>query len=74
LGTSNLFRAGHQIRLDISSSNFPLRDANPNTGEAFADRHGPPVIARNAIYVGDDHPSNVVLPIRHSERGSEDSK
>jgi uncharacterized protein len=74
LGTSNLFRVGHQIRLDISSSNFPLRDANPNTGEAFADRHSPPVIARNAIYVGADHPSNVVLPIRHSERGSDDSK
>ena len=39
LGASNVFRAGHRIRLDISSSNFPLRDANPNTGQPFADRN-----------------------------------
>ena len=36
LGASNVFRAGHRIRLDISSSNFPLRDANPNTGQPYA--------------------------------------
>src|SRR6185437_2934509 len=30
--TSNLFKAGHRIRLDISSSNFPHFDVNPNTG------------------------------------------
>jgi putative CocE/NonD family hydrolase len=30
--TSNLFKAGHQIRLEISSSNFPMWDRNPNTG------------------------------------------
>jgi len=66
-GTSNLFRAGHQIRVDISSSNFPLRDANPNTGEPFAERHSPPEIAHNTIYVGAEHPSSIVLPIRHGE-------
>ncbi len=31
--TANRFRAGHRIRLDISSSNFPKFDVNPNTGE-----------------------------------------
>ena len=31
--TSNLFKAGHRIRVDISSSNFPRFDINPNTGE-----------------------------------------
>lgn len=31
--TSNLFRAGHRVRLDVSSSNFPRFDVNPNTGE-----------------------------------------
>jgi predicted acyl esterase len=31
--TSNLFKKGHRIRLDVSSSNFPHFDANPNTGE-----------------------------------------
>jgi putative CocE/NonD family hydrolase len=71
VGTSNLFRPGHRIRVDISSSNFPLRDANPNTGEPFADRNSPPMTARNTIYIGADHPSDIVLPIRHAERNSE---
>ena len=31
--TSLVFRRGHRIRLDISSSNFPRFDVNPNTGE-----------------------------------------
>jgi putative CocE/NonD family hydrolase len=70
-GTSNLFRAGHKIRLDVSSSNFPLHDANPNTGEAFANRNSAPVTARNTIYVGAKYPSDVVLPIRHGNRNSE---
>jgi hypothetical protein len=35
--TSNLFRKGHRIRLEISSSNFPRFDRNPNTGRASAE-------------------------------------
>jgi putative CocE/NonD family hydrolase len=35
--TSNVFRAGHRIRLEISSSNFPRFDRNPNTGRVVAD-------------------------------------
>jgi hypothetical protein len=35
--TSNVFRAGHRIRIEISSSNFPRFDRNPNTGTAVAD-------------------------------------
>ena len=31
--TANLFQPGHRIRLDVSSSNFPKFDVNPNTGE-----------------------------------------
>jgi uncharacterized protein len=34
--TSNLFKAGHRIRLEVSSSNFPRWDRNPNTGGPFA--------------------------------------
>ena len=30
--TANLFKAGHRIRIDVSSSNFPKYDVNPNTG------------------------------------------
>lgn len=62
--TSLLVRAGHRIRLDVSSSNFPRFDVNPNTGEAFADRKLPPLVAHNTVHLGADHPSCVVLPIR----------
>lgn len=63
-GISNLFRAGHRIRLDISSSSFPHFDVNPNTGEPFAARRLPPVVARNTIHVGANHSSHIVLPVR----------
>ncbi|HEV2579345.1 MAG TPA: CocE/NonD family hydrolase, partial [Ktedonobacteraceae bacterium] len=33
--TSNVFKAGHRIRVDITSSNFPRWDRNPNSGHAF---------------------------------------
>ena len=62
--TSVLFRAGHRIRLDIASSNFPRFDVNPNTGEPFAERRRPPVIARNTIHFGPDHPSHIDLSVR----------
>ena len=59
--TSNLFLAGHRIRLDISSSNFPRLDLNPNTGEPVG-RHTRSEIAHNAVYVDHNRPSNLVLP------------
>lgn len=60
--TSNLFAAGHRIRLDIASSNFPHFDVNPNTGEAegMARRRQ---IAVNSVHVDADHPSHIVLPM-----------
>jgi uncharacterized protein len=60
--TSNVFKAGHQIRLDISSSNFPRFDVNPNTGAALGDERGA-VATMNTIYMDKDHPSHVVLPV-----------
>jgi predicted acyl esterase len=60
--TSNLFRRGHRIRLDVSSSNFPRFDVNPNTGEPVG-RHTHLVVAHNAVYCDAAHPSHVVLPI-----------
>ena len=61
--TSNLFRRGHRIRLDVSSSNFPRFDANPNTaGEPFA-LGGERVTAENSVYVDRERPSRVVLPV-----------
>jgi len=43
--TSNLFKAGHRIRLEVSSSNFPRFDRNPNTGhDLFADAETQPAL------------------------------
>lgn len=58
----NLFKAGHRIRIDISSSNFPRFDVNPNTGGALGATDELRV-ANQAIYHDLEHPSHVVLPI-----------
>ncbi|MDB5762848.1 MAG: antibiotic hydrolase, partial [Herminiimonas sp.] len=60
--TSNLFKKGHRIRIDISSSNFPRFDINPNTGEPEG---GSPNyrVAKNRIYLDSTHASQVILPI-----------
>jgi putative CocE/NonD family hydrolase len=60
--TSNLFKAGHRIRIDISSSNFPHFDCNPNTG-APEGHAGPTLVATNRVYLDRTRPSHVVLPI-----------
>jgi putative CocE/NonD family hydrolase len=67
--TSNLFKAGHRIRLDISSSNFPHFDINPNTGEpeGLARRRQ---VAVNAVFVDADHPSHIVLPVIPAASGA----
>jgi uncharacterized protein len=59
--TSNLFQAGHRIRIDISSSNFPRFDLNPNTGEPIG-RHSHSIPARNAVHLDREHRSHVMLP------------
>ena len=60
--TSNLFLAGHRVRLDISSSNFPRFDVNGNTGENPAWSQTK-VQAENLVYHDGDHPSHLVLPV-----------
>lgn len=60
--TSNRFVRGHSLRLDISSSNFPHFDVNPNTGAPEGTgltRRS----ARNTVYMDAEHPSHVMLPI-----------
>ena len=60
--TSNVFKKGHRIRVDISSSNFPRFDVNPNTGEPLNDnRHRKSAI--NTIFHDVDTPSHIVLPV-----------
>jgi putative CocE/NonD family hydrolase len=60
--TSLVFQRGHRIRLDVSSSNFPRFDVNPNTGEPLNDNRRMQV-AENTIYTDTDHPSCLILPI-----------
>lgn len=60
--TANLFRKGHRIRLDISSSNFPRFDVNPNTG-APEGSAGPRRKALNRIHLSQQHPSRLLLPV-----------
>jgi len=60
--TSNLFKAGHRVRIDISSSNFPRLEVNPNTGEPVG-RHTRTVKAVNTVYMDEVRPSHVVLPV-----------
>ncbi|MBI1773882.1 MAG: CocE/NonD family hydrolase [Proteobacteria bacterium] len=59
---ANLFKAGHRIRLDVASSNFPRFDVNPGTGEKLG-RHTRQVPARNTLYFDRRHPSRLLLPI-----------
>lgn len=59
---ANLFGRGHRLRLDISSSNFPHFDVNPNSGEPEGEwQH--PRIAHNRVFADAARPSNVLLPI-----------
>ncbi|HEV2349727.1 MAG TPA: CocE/NonD family hydrolase [Terriglobia bacterium] len=60
--TSNVFLAGHQLRLEISSSNFPRFDRNLNTGEEQS-RGTRMVKAANTILHDARHPSALILPV-----------
>jgi putative CocE/NonD family hydrolase len=65
--TSNLFKKGHRIRLDISSSNFPHFDVNPNTFEP----EGKAVrrqCAANTVYMDRLWSSHIILPVIPTSR------
>jgi putative CocE/NonD family hydrolase len=60
--TSNYFEAGHQLRIEVSSSNFPRFDRNLNTG---GDNYNEskPVIAHNEVHHSTQYPSSVTLSV-----------
>jgi putative CocE/NonD family hydrolase len=60
--TSNVFLPGHKIRVEISSSNFPRFDRNPNTGNTFG-MDDEKKIAKQSIYHSQKYPSHIVLPV-----------
>lgn len=60
--TSNVFLAGHKLRLDVAGSNFPRFDRNLNTQESpEAGTEG--VKATNRVYHDAEHPSALILPV-----------
>jgi putative CocE/NonD family hydrolase len=60
--TSMLFRQGHRIRVEVSSSNYPRYDRNPNTGRDIATETEPRT-ARQTLFHGAASPSRIILPI-----------
>ena len=60
--TSNCFQKGHRMRLEITSSNFPQTDRNPNTGNAFG-QDAELQTAQQTVYHDRERPSHVLLPI-----------
>ncbi|HEY8130704.1 MAG TPA: CocE/NonD family hydrolase, partial [Thermoanaerobaculia bacterium] len=60
--TSLVFKRGHRIRVDISSSNYPRFDLNPNTGEPL-NQNRRWAIATNVVYEDPQHPSHIELPV-----------
>jgi uncharacterized protein len=61
-GTANVFKKGHRIRVDISSSDYPDYDPNPNTGDLYKSGNNG-IVAKNTIYHDKEHPSHIILPI-----------
>jgi len=60
--TAMVFKKGHRLRVQVSSSNFPRYDRNPNTGAKFgvnADTRP----AFQTIYTDAEHPSRMILPV-----------
>ncbi|GAB2998245.1 CocE/NonD family hydrolase [Amycolatopsis acidiphila] len=70
--TSQLFRAGHRIRVDIASSNFPCFDRNPGTGtpagQVTEDEFVP---ATQCVHFGPEHPSSIRLPVIPADKGDQ---
>jgi putative CocE/NonD family hydrolase len=62
LTTSNYFAAGHKLRIEVSSSNFPRFDRNLNTGgNNYDEAKG--VVAHNAVHHSKQYPSAVTVTI-----------
>jgi predicted acyl esterase len=62
MSTSNYFAAGHRIRIEVSSSNFPRFERNLNTGGNNYDE-STGVVATNTIHHSKKYPSVIRLPI-----------
>ena len=68
--TSNLFAKGHRIRVEISSSDYPQFDPNPNTGKTFATSKAWRTATQTILH-GGEYPSAVILPVIPAGAGGE---
>lgn len=60
--TSNFFKRGHRIRLEVSSSNFPRFDRNPNSGKPFG-TDTEMLTAKQTVFHDTERPSHLILPV-----------
>jgi len=60
--TAYLFNEGHKIRVSVSSSNAPRFLPNPNTKDGWM-KNDTYIIAENSVFVGKNHPSQIILPV-----------
>jgi putative CocE/NonD family hydrolase len=67
--TAVSFQPGHRIRLEISSSNAPRYDVNPNTGGNIATEKTRVTAAQRVLH-GSAHPSALILPVMSNTQGS----
>ncbi len=70
MNTSNEFAAGHRIRIEISSSNFPRFDRNMNTGGNNYDETSG-IVAHNVVHHSQQYPSQITLTVVKRQQGSE---
>lgn len=62
LNTSNYFGAGHSLRIEVSSSNFPRFDRNLNTGgDNYSETEG--VVAHNKVHHSTRYPSRITITV-----------
>ncbi len=61
---SLIVNTGHRIGVQISSSNYPRFEINPNTGDDFPSETTEPRVAENTIHTGASYPSAIILPVR----------
>ena len=67
LTTSNYFPAGHKLRIEVASSNFPRFDRNLNTGGHNYDETKP-VVAHNVVHHSAQYPSSLTITtVKHTQ-------
>jgi predicted acyl esterase len=62
-----IFNTGHRIGLQISSSNYPRFEVNPNNGRELPNADVPSRVANNTVFFDRDRPSRILLPVRKGE-------